>query len=196
MTVNKKNYFKFSVALVVCLLIRLIPFRAPNIEPIMATVMPFSKAYGAWIGFFFAVLSILSYDLITGTIGIQTFFTALSYGIVGLWATYYFQKKEASAWNYARFAIMGTLFFDAFTGLTVGPLFLHQSFMGALVGQVPFTALHLLGNTAFALILSPAIYSLLVKKKEKQKVVPLGSLNFTRPVISSVNGVYQKNYQY
>jgi len=170
MNVNKKNYLKFAVALVLCLLARLIPFRAPNVEPIMATIMPFSKVYGAWITFSFAVLSILSYDLITKTIGVQTFFTVFAYGIVGLWSAHYFKKNESSTWNFVRFTIFGTLFFDALTGLTVGPLFFHQSFIGSLVGQIPFTAFHLVGNIIFAFILSPAIYSWLIKKRKREQV--------------------------
>jgi uncharacterized membrane protein len=180
MNAYNKNYFEFSgkfslkffFALVLCLLIRLIPFRAPNVEPILATTMPFSRAYGALVGFSFAVLSILLYDVVTGTLGMQTFFTVTAYGILGLWSASYFQKRESSPLSYARFAIIGTLFYDALTGLTVGPLFFHQSFLGALVGQIPFTALHLLGNITFAFLLSPAIYKFLVKKK-KEKIIPL-----------------------
>ncbi|OGI77229.1 hypothetical protein A3B85_02060 [Candidatus Nomurabacteria bacterium RIFCSPHIGHO2_02_FULL_37_13] len=170
MDTNKKKYFKFVLGLVLCLLIRLIPFRAPNVEPIMATMMPFSRVYGALVGFSFALLSILFYDALTGTLGVQTFFTALAYGIVGLWSASYFKKNKANVWGYVRFAIIGTLFFDTLTGLTVGPLFFHQSFLGSLVGQVPFTALHLIGNTAFAFVLSPAIYNFLIKKKKKKTV--------------------------
>ena len=173
MDTNKKNYFEFSLkfflALAFCLLVRLIPFRAPNIEPILATTMPFSRAFGALTGFSFAVLSILLYDLATGTLGMQTFFTAGAFGILGWWAANYFKGREANAWSYVRFAILGTLFFDALTGLTIGPIFFHQSFLGALAGQIPFTALHLLGNIAFAFILSPAIYGILSREKKKDR---------------------------
>jgi len=176
MGTDKKIYFKFSpkffLGLFLCLLVRLIPFRAPNIEPILATTMPMSKAYGAFIGFSFAVLSILLYDVITHTLGVQTFFTVLAYGALGLWAGHYFQKKEANKWNFVKFSIFGTLFYDALTGLTVGPIFFHQSFIGTLAGQIPFTALHLLGNIIFALTLSPAIYHFLIRKKEK-KLTPI-----------------------
>jgi len=105
MDTNNKKYFKFSLALIVCLLARLIPFRAPNVEPILAATMPFSKAYGALFGFFFAVLSILLYDALTETLGAQTFFTAGAFGILGVWSASYFKKNKANAWNYARFAI-------------------------------------------------------------------------------------------
>jgi hypothetical protein len=166
MNTSNKNYFKFAALLVLCLLVRLIPFRAPNVEPILATTMPFSRAYGALTGFSFAALSILIFDIATKTLGVQTIFTALAYGLVGLWAASYFREKNGDTLDYVRFAIVGTLFFDALTGLSVGPIFFHQSFLASLAGQIPFTALHLLGNVAFAFILSPAIYSLLIKKKE------------------------------
>jgi len=165
MDIFKKNWFKFTIGFIVCLLIRLIPFRPPNIEPILATQMPFSKAYGAYFGFLFAFLSIVLYDLVTGTLGIWTLLTAGTYGVLGLWAAYYFKTRQASASNFAVFAIMGTIFFDVITGLSIGPLFFHQSFYSALVGQIPFTLLHLLGNVSFALFLSPVIYRLVLKNK-------------------------------
>ena len=170
MKTEKKNYLKVVLVFTFCLLARLIPFRMPNIEPILAATMPVGRAHGASISFSFAVFSILLYDLITGTLGVQTFFTALSYGLIALWSLSYLKNREGTALDYARFAIMGTLVYDALTGLTVGPLFFHQSFIGSLLGQIPFTAFHLIGNTIFALILSPAIYNFMIKKKKKESV--------------------------
>ncbi len=176
-SIYKKNYFKFTLGLVLCLLVRFIPFRAPNIEPILATTMPFSKAYGAFIGFSFAVLSILLYDVFSGTLGIQTFFTAGAYGILGFWSASYFKKHKASKWNFVYFAIIGTLFFDIVTGLTIGPILFHQPFFVSLVGQIPFTILHLTGNILFAFILSPAIYNLLIKEKKLKTEMIINTLN-------------------
>lgn len=166
---NLKNYSKFLIALIACLLLRLVPFRAPNVEPLLAVMMPFSKAYGAFFSFSFIVLSILSYDLVTNTMGVQTFFTLFAYGALGVYSGYYFKNREAKISNFVKFSIIGTLFYDVMTGLTVGPLFFNQSFTSALVGQIPFTLFHLLGNIIFAILLSPAIYSLLVKKKAENK---------------------------
>jgi len=70
--------------------------------------------------------------------------------------------------DYVRFAIYGTLFFDAVTGLTVGPIFFHQFIYRILVGQIPFTALHLLGNVTLAALLSPGIYNFFNSEKEKR----------------------------
>jgi uncharacterized membrane protein len=162
----KKNWFKYIVGFIVCLLIRLIPFRPPNIEPILATQMPFSKAYGKFVGFTFAFLSIVVFDVISSKVGMWTFITAFAYGLLGFWASVYFKNKKNNSWNYAKFAIMGTLTFDIVTGLSIGPLFFHQPFMEALIGQIPFTGLHLLGNVSFAIVLSPLIYRFVIENKK------------------------------
>jgi uncharacterized membrane protein len=75
----QKNWLKFSVGLVLCLLVRLIPFRPPNIEPILATNMPFSKAYGPYAGFLFAFVSIVLYDVVTSTLGMWSLITASTF---------------------------------------------------------------------------------------------------------------------
>lgn len=178
---NKKNWLKFILGFVICFLVRLIPFRPPNIEPILATQMPFSRAYGAFAGFIFGFFSIFIFDIATGHLGIWSFITAGAYGVLGSFAALYFKKNKGSVWDYARFAILGTLFFDAATGLTIGPLFFGQSFLSALTGQISFTLLHLLGNVSFALILSPAIYrSVIIKNKEPASIHFTSPLNFKR----------------
>ena len=159
-----KNWLKYGVAFFLTLGIRLFPFRAPNLEPIMAVQMPFAKKYGMLSAFSFGFASILIYDIFTSGIGIWTFVTALAYGGVGIFASLFF-KSKTSRGRYVGFAIVATILYDAVTGLTLGPLFFHQTFMGALVGQIPFTALHLLGNVSFAILLSPLIERWIVKEK-------------------------------
>lgn len=161
-----KNWFKLLTGFGLCLLLRLIPFRPPNIEPILATQMPFSKAYGRIAGFSFAFLSIFLYDVITGKVGQWTFVTAFAYGLLAFWASVYFKNKDNKPITYAKFAIMGTLVYDAVTGLSIGPIFFGQPFMEALVGQIPFTAMHLFGNTALAVFISPAIYKFVIQNKK------------------------------
>lgn len=173
----KKNWLKYVGGFVVCLLIRLIPFRPPNIEPILATLMPFSKIYGKISGFVFGFSSIIVYDIATMQIGAWTFVTAGAYGLLGAWATVYFKNKKSSSWNYMKFAFFGTLFFDAVTGLSVGPLIFHQTFMGALMGQIPFTLYHLIGNISFALMLSPAVYNFVIKKEKLENVSLVSALH-------------------
>jgi energy-coupling factor transport system substrate-specific component len=161
----RKSWIKYILAFLMVLIIRLIPFRAPNLEPIMAFQMPLGKKYGVLMSFIFGSLSIAIYDAITSGWGIWTLVTALSYGFIGMGAYFYF-KKHSGRKSYAIYAIMSTILYDAITGLTIGPLFFHQSFMVSLVGQIPFTLLHLLGNVSFAIVLSPVIERWLVKKEE------------------------------
>lgn len=180
MKTNQKNYFKYALGFLFCLLLRLIPFRAPNIETILAVQMPFARIYGNIASFSFGFFSIIVYDLLTSTFGAQTFIVSITYGFLGLWAVKYFQKikdEENKSWNYIKFAFMSTIIFDIVTGLSVGPLFFHQSFLSALVGQIPFTILHLVGNMTFAYILSPAIYNFALKKKKSEMQNPINILN-------------------
>lgn len=162
----KKNWLKFVLGFTLCFLVRIIPFRPPNIEPILAMEMPFSRAYGPYTGFLFAFFSIVLFDLITQKFGMWTLLTAVTYGMLGIWATFYFKRKEGGPLDYARFAIIGTLFFDAVTGLSLGPLFFGQSFAEAFFGQIPFTLWHLLGNVSFALVLSPALYRFVLENEK------------------------------
>lgn len=160
-----KNKVKYLIAFFSVFLFRLIPFRAPNVEPVMTVIMPLGKRYGALMSFFFGVLSIVIYDSVTSGFGVWTLVTALAYGFIGVGASFYFRVR--SGWkNYALYAVIATIIYDAVTGLTVGPLFFHQSFITSAVGQIPFTALHLLGNVSFAIVLSPAIEKWLVKESK------------------------------
>lgn len=157
----KKEWIKIFLGIAAGFLFRIIPIRPPNIEPILALQMPFAKTYGAGIGFAFSFFSILIYDFFTGTVGQWTFITSLTYGTIGIAAALYFKNRASTAFSYAGFAVIATLFFDAVTGLTIGPLFFHQPLKSAFIGQIPFTFWHLIGNVSFALVLSPAVYNLL-----------------------------------
>lgn len=165
-----KNWIKYTIAFISVLIFRLIPFRAPNVEPIMAVIMPFGKVYGGMGAFIFGALSIVLFDSVTSGIGIWTFVTAIAYGLIGLGAQYFF--KNRSGWkNYALYAVVATIFYDAVTGLTIGPLLFGTSFTVALIGQIPFTALHLLGSVSFAIVLSPVIEKWAAKEVKKVAVL-------------------------
>ena len=170
----KKNWLKYTIAFFSVLIFRMIPFRTPNVEPIMAVIMPFGKIYGGVMAFVFGFLSIVLFDSMTSGIGVWTLVTALAYGLLGIGAQYYF--KNRSGWkSYASYAVVATIIYDAITGLTIGPLFFHQTFMISLVGQIPFTVLHLLGNVSFAIVLSPVIERWIMKSEvrvvNREKIV-------------------------
>lgn len=158
-----KKFLKYILTFISVLLIRLIPFRAPNVEPLMAVIMPVGKTYGGIVSFVFGSLSIIIYDLLTSGIGTWTFFTGINYGLIGLLS--YWILKNKSGWkSYASYAVIATIAYDAITGLIPGPLFYNQPFIIALVGQIPFTEMHLLGNVSFAILLSPLLEKWLIKE--------------------------------
>lgn len=159
-------WVKFLVAFVVCIAIRLVPppFRAPNVEPVLATMMPFAKSGGALIGFLFAALSMVAFDIISGHLGQWTLITALTYGFVGALAPT-FLSKLSGVRGYVSYAVVGTLIFDGITGVIAGPLLFGQPLAQAFFGQIPFTMMHLVGNMAFALTLSPIVEIWVVKNE-------------------------------
>lgn len=152
------GWLKYAIGWLAVFLIRLIPFRPPNFEPMLAVAMPFGKRYGVVGSFLFSFLGIALFDAVTSGIGVWTWLTAVTYGVVGLGAHYYFKNREASVVNFLVYGVVGTLFFDAVTGLSVGPLFYGQSFVSALTRQIPFTLMHLLGTAIFSVTVSPALY--------------------------------------
>jgi uncharacterized membrane protein len=159
------GWLKFLIGWGAVFLFRLIPFRPPNVEPMLATIMPFSKSFGPLESFFFGFFGIVLFDGVTSGWGMWTLVTALCYGALGPAAHFYFKSRAASVGNFLRFGIVGTLAYDVVTGLIVGPLLTSQTFAVALVGQIPFTLLHLAGTVVFATLLSPALYRWVVRNE-------------------------------
>jgi uncharacterized membrane protein len=173
MPIYEKDWFKYTLGFVACLLVRLIPFRPPNVEPLLIVQMPFSKHYGPVLAFLFGFLSIILFDSITSGLGVWTLITALLYGSLGIFSSLFFKRFKESDKNYALFAILAVLFYDCISGFFIGPLFFHQNFTSAVLGQIPFTALHLIGAVPFAYILSPSISQALVRKRKENSLTKL-----------------------
>ena len=163
-----KNKIKIFIVFAGCFLFRLIPLRAPNVEPIMASVMPLGRKYGALIAFLFGFLSMLLYDFVTH-FGFWTWTTSITYGLIGVAATFYFKKFKASGMNFVVFAFFATIVFDVITGVLFAPMF-GQTMLNAFILQIPFTILHLAGNIGFALTLSPILNRWI--SKESPQIVP------------------------
>jgi hypothetical protein len=165
-----QNILKFIIGWIVCLGIRMLPFRPPNIEPIMTTTMPFSKRWGWLAGALFAAASIVIYDILVPTpgfarIGIWTFVTAVMYGLVGIAAGVYMKNREIRVRHYLGFAIIATIVYDFVTGPVMSSLIFGMTFAEAFTGQIPFTIMHLLGNIVFSVTLSPLLYKWVVSNK-------------------------------
>ena len=155
---------KFVIGWAAVFLFRLIPFRPPNFEPMLATVMPFSKRYGIVGSFLFGFLGIVLYDAITSGWGTWTAITAVCYGLLGVAAHLFFKNRDASVKNFLLFGIPATVAYDAVT-MMIGPLFMQQPLMAALIGQISFTLMHLTGTTVFSVLLSPALYRWVIENE-------------------------------
>lgn len=142
----------------------LLPVRPPNFEPMLGAVMPFSKRYGLIASFSFGFFGIVLYDAVTSGWGPWTWVTAICYGALGIGAYYFFKKREASVRNFLTYGIPATVLYDAVT-MTIGPLFSSQTWSVALIGQIPFTLMHLLSTVVFATVLSPALYRWVIQNE-------------------------------
>ncbi|MEM3555887.1 MAG: ECF transporter S component [Candidatus Micrarchaeia archaeon] len=168
-----RNSAKYVIALLFCAFFRILP-RPPNVEPVMTATMPFAKEFGGWAGFFFAAFSIVIFDFLSGRVGYWTVYTSLAYGLVGyaawLWLS---KKKEVKGRDYAKFAFLSTIFYDAVTALAFGIQF-GQSLEVTLLGQIPFTFYHLLGNVSMGYLISPLLHKWVIANPKLELNVYLG----------------------
>ncbi|MBW6441358.1 hypothetical protein K0B04_00410 [Patescibacteria group bacterium] len=176
------NLIKYLTGLLTVVGMRLIP-HPPNVEPIMSTMMPFSKKWGWLSGMLFCLISVVLFDVLSGIIGVWTLVTAGTYSLVGAFSGLYFKNRESKIKNYVKFSIIATIFYDAVTGIGMGMLFFNQSFITTFLGQIPFTLYHLTGNILLAIIVSPALYKRVVNNPNFE----------TNQVFNKILPVFQKN---
>ena len=91
------------------------------------------------VGFAFSFLSIALYDAYSGFVGQWTVITGITYGMLGILATWVLPKFKRAVISYGGFAIVGTIVYDLITGVLMGPILFGMSFQMAFVGQIPFT---------------------------------------------------------
>jgi uncharacterized membrane protein len=176
-----QNTGKYFIGLFTVIAFRLIP-HPPNIEPIMSTMMPFSKKWGWVSGMAFSLLAILSFDILTGTLGIWSLVTASTYALLGIFAGLYLKNKENKIRYYVQFSIIATIVYDAITGIGIGMLFFNQTFLATFMGQIPFTLYHLSGNIILSIVVSPLLYKWVIvnPKLETQQIINWASFAFRR----------------
>lgn len=141
-----------------CNLYRLLRF-IPNNDPIMGAMLPFSRAGSWWQAGLFAFLTMASFDAITGKVGSWTIVTAATYAAIGLAFHFAYgrMKGRVSFWTYIGSSVAGVLLFDFVTGPIASSLMFGPPFWDSLVGQVPFTLLHLASIAFFVAALTPLI---------------------------------------
>jgi len=152
-----KQKLKLAAGLVFCNLYRLLRV-FPNGDPIMGFALPMARKGKWWHSLLFPIVAMASFDLLVGRVGIWTLGTSLTYGLIGLAAwTHFSKKKTVKMKNYVKGSVAGVLAFDLVTGPIMSSFMFGMPFSAALIGQIPFTALHLASATAFTLLLAPVL---------------------------------------
>lgn len=164
---------KVVISLLIANGIRLLKI-IPNNDPIMSMALPFSRRTSATTSFAFPFVTMVSFDYVTGYLGMWTVVTSITYGALGL-AFHYLLKdrKEVGMKIYLGFGIVGVLIFDFITGVVATPFLVPgMTFAQAFIGQVPFTIKHLVTSSAFIIIVTPLLDKqiLLNKNLDDRKV--------------------------
>jgi hypothetical protein len=124
----------------------------PNNDPVLGVALP-SARKNLWSGILFAIIAMVSFDIITGKVGIWTLVTSATYAFVILVLGLVFSKmKHVSIKHYLFASIAGVLIFDAITGPLMSTFIFKQSLFITIMGQIPFTFYHLASTSTYSLV--------------------------------------------
>jgi len=148
---------KFLLTLAFCNAYRMLRI-IPNNDPIMGVLLPYAKQQKWWVAPLFAFLTMASFDIVTFKVGIWTFVTSSTYAGLGILFHFCYRRlKKVGLKEYLGSGVVGVLIFDFITGPIMSSWLFHIPFSAALIGQIPFTLLHLASVSAFILILTPLL---------------------------------------
>lgn len=148
--------FRFAISILISNVIRLFAF-IPNNDPIMALMLPYSKKKNKLAAFLFPFITMVSFDVITGHLGLLTLITSLTYGSLGLLFVFIYKNRKVGIKSYLLSGMLGVVIFDFITGCIAFPILFNMSFEQAIIGQMPFTLIHLATVSAFILIITPLV---------------------------------------
>ncbi|MFH0955521.1 MAG: hypothetical protein V1777_05440 [Candidatus Micrarchaeota archaeon] len=154
---KSKNALTFFGGLVLTSAYRLLRI-FPNNDPIMGFALPIARNQKWWQAFLFPALAMACFDVLTAKVGPWTVITAVLYGTIGVMFHFYFRKKtKVGLGTYAKLSVVGVLAFDFFTGPIMTSYLFKIPFSVALIGQIPFTLLHLASAVTITVLLAPVL---------------------------------------
>lgn len=162
---------KMIISIIIANLVRLIRF-IPNNDPIMAMMLPYAKRERWYVAILFPIITMVTFDIITGFVGIWTIVTAATYGgLAAAFFKYYKGFERISIKRYLGSGVLGVLVFDFITGVLATPLMFGMTFEQSFIGQIPFTLMHLGTVCFFILVITPILDKHILQNKslEDQK---------------------------
>lgn len=136
------SFFCISVALLIKLYLP-----HPGCDPVAGFIVLAPRTWSRFLSSVFIGASIVLYDYMTVGCGLWTLVVVAAYFLIAAACNYVQIGSSLSMLGLCARGVIVTLAFDALTGLTVGPLLYGQPFMEAVVGQIPFSIAHLIGNS-------------------------------------------------
>lgn len=144
-------------------LIRLIRF-FPNTDPLMGSMLPLARQRKWWVSVLYVSFFMVLFDMVTGKVGLWTIGTTSIYALIAVSFAFLLKKKKSVTLStYTGFSVIGVLFFDFMTGPVMSSFLFGMPFVQSLLGQIPFTAMHLLSGVGFTLLFCPLLEPSLTK---------------------------------
>ena len=156
---------KFLLGIVFCNLYRLLR-SIPNNDPIMGLMLPYARQEKWWTAALFAFITMISFDMLTGMIGVWTIVTAVTYAGLGIAFNRFYRGRTITMKTYLLSGVAGVLIFDFITGPIASSFMFNMPFWVAFAGQIPFTALHLGSVSFFVFFLVPLLDKQLVNNSQ------------------------------
>ncbi|MFH0835841.1 MAG: hypothetical protein V1834_01635 [Candidatus Micrarchaeota archaeon] len=115
-------------------------------------------------GFLLGIILYALVDITMSRVGIWTLTSAFAWGLAGWWMAT--RQPSGSFKTFLGMSVAGTLLFDFVSGPIFGSWLWRMPFEVALIGQIPFTMSHLIGNVVVTGIFAPIIYPLIAGNKQ------------------------------
>ncbi len=134
-----------------------------NIDLIWGIQLLLAQIFGPIALGLWSATTILGGDLLADNWGTWSIVTSISYFLVSCLTSALVKTKNYSFINSLIFTVLVTIFYDLLTAST-GPLFFEQAWLVMLIGQVPFSLVHMVSNCASTSLIYSSIQFLAMLK--------------------------------
>ena len=145
---------KLSIGFITTAIFRLLKVFS-NADPIMGFALTESKKGHPARAFAFPFLNIILIDFLMGFLGVWTIVTSVTYGLIGAVFVPIVRNKKSSLVLYLSMSTVGVLAYDFITGVVMSSVMFSQPFIVSLMGQIPFTLMHVFSAGLMCCVIVP-----------------------------------------